>query len=263
MKNLTIRELTTTAELEEVFELEAFIWNRDDAVPPNQTITSVKNGGFVLGMFAEHRLIGFQYSFPGFNGTDVYLCSHTLVVHPDYQKQGLGEQLKQAQRKLAEAKGYETIQWTYDPLESVNAKLNLHKLDATSNVYIENAYGELHDDINAGMPTDRLVVSWSSRPVPRQQVSVEGAEAVYPVEERNSIPVPGTIRHAEAAVLLVPVPASIQQIKHVSQEAALTWRLVQRSVLPPLFAKGYSIVDYLPYGSHYAYVLTKERPDAD
>ncbi|MFC4735231.1 GNAT family N-acetyltransferase [Bacillus daqingensis] len=259
MKHVTIRELTTTAELEEVFELEAFIWNRDDAVPPNQTITSVKNGGFVLGMFDERRLIGFQYSFPGFNGTEVYLCSHTLVVHPDYQKQGLGEQLKQAQRTLAEAKGYQTIQWTYDPLESVNAKLNLHKLDATSREYIVNAYGELHDAINTGMPTDRLVVSWSSRPVKKQPVSIEDAETVYPIEERNGVPVPGTVRYTEADVLLVPVPSSIQQIKQLSHEAALTWRLVQRSVLPPLFANGYSIVDYLPYGSHYAYVVTKER----
>ena len=53
----------------------------------------------MLGAFLDEKLIGFQYSFPGFDGTCVYLCSHILAVDSAYRSMGIGAKLKHAQRQ--------------------------------------------------------------------------------------------------------------------------------------------------------------------
>ncbi|GIS67390.1 MAG: hypothetical protein CM1200mP6_04580 [Anaerolineaceae bacterium] len=52
------------------------------------------------------------------------------------------------------------VTWTFDPLQRVNAIFNLERLGATSQTYIKNAYGELDDDQNIGLTTDRVQVDW-------------------------------------------------------------------------------------------------------
>ena len=113
---LTIRSLTTTTELEDVRTLESRVWGEEEATPVHQTLTAVKNGGLVLGAFLDEKLIGFQYSFPGFDGNCVYLCSHILSVDPAYRSMGIGAKLKHAQRQESKKKGYSYIRCTYDPL---------------------------------------------------------------------------------------------------------------------------------------------------
>ena len=51
-----------------------------------------------------------------------------LGIHPDYQLKGIGKLLKDEQRKIAKEMGYKLITWTFDPLESRNAYLNVSKL---------------------------------------------------------------------------------------------------------------------------------------
>ena len=51
-----------------------------------------------------------------------------LGIHPDYQSMGIGKKLKEEQRKFAKEMGYDLITWTFDPLESRNAYLNVSKL---------------------------------------------------------------------------------------------------------------------------------------
>ncbi|UQX56505.1 hypothetical protein M5V91_13605 [Cytobacillus pseudoceanisediminis] len=99
LTSLAIKNLHTVKDLEAVYELETRIWSAEEAVPVNHTVATVKNGGFVLGAFLEEELIGFQYSFPGFDGTKVYLCSHSLGVHEEYRAFGIGEKLKHAQKR--------------------------------------------------------------------------------------------------------------------------------------------------------------------
>ena len=50
--------------------------------------------------------------------------------------------------------------WTYDPLESRNAYLNVHKLGAACRSYIRDYYGPMADGLNVGLPSDRLRVEW-------------------------------------------------------------------------------------------------------
>ena len=73
---------------------------------------------------------------------------------------GIGLQLKTAQREAVLAQGIELITWTYDPLESRNAYLNIQKLGAICKLYRRNEYGDMLDELNQGMPSDRFEVEW-------------------------------------------------------------------------------------------------------
>src|SRR5207245_196426 len=49
----------------------------------------------------------------------------------------------------------------FDPLEGVNASLNIAKLGAVTHKYYPNLYGSsMADGLNSGLPTDRFEVEW-------------------------------------------------------------------------------------------------------
>lgn len=154
--NITFRKLAEKTDLEKLEELESAVWSESSVVPSHMTLTLAKFGGLFLGAFDGDRMIGFLYSFPGYTDQELHLCSHMLGFLPEYRKQGLGVQMKWMQRSEALAEGYRRITWTYDPLETVNAYLNLVKLGGVVHRYIPNCYGELADDMNRGLPTDRF-----------------------------------------------------------------------------------------------------------
>ena len=107
------------------------------------------------------------YGFAGPRQDD-YLLSHLAAVHPDLQGRGLGLRLKQAQAEWARQRGFRRILWTFDPMQSANAKLNIGKLGAVSRRYLEDYYGELDDQLNRGVPTDRLELEWRLDPIERK-----------------------------------------------------------------------------------------------
>ena len=64
------------------------------------------------------------------------------------------------QREDALARGFELIEWTFDPLEIKNAYLNIEKLGAIARRYTVNQYGITSSPLQGGLPTDRLVAEW-------------------------------------------------------------------------------------------------------
>ncbi|PVE67239.1 GNAT family N-acetyltransferase [Priestia megaterium] len=268
---LTIRSLTTTTELEDVRALESRVWGEEEATPVHQTLTAVKNGGLVLGAFLNEKLIGFQYSFPGFDGTCVYLCSHILAVDPAYRSMGIGAKLKHAQRQESKKKGYSYISWTYDPLESANGYLNIGKLGAVCSTYIENCYGDMNDPLNADLPSDRFVVEWAStedtkraQPLytPDQIMDAsliqwtltdQGFPSVTDIDEK----------WLDHEVVTVAIPSAFQQMKEVSPSLALDWRMRTRRVFQTCFAKGFQVTNFMKYPESSApvhfYILTKKE----
>src|SRR3970282_1162763 len=87
-------------------------------------------------------------------------CSHMLAVLPEYRDQKIGYRLKLAQREAVHEQAVRLITWTYDPLESRNANLNINRLGGIVRTYKRNHYGEMQDGLNAGLPSDRLLVEW-------------------------------------------------------------------------------------------------------
>jgi predicted GNAT superfamily acetyltransferase len=120
----------------------------------------------VLGAFEGECLVAFIF---GFLGTDeaapgrpalarLKHCSHQLGVLPDYQNQGIGYRLKLAQRDFVLKQGVRLVTWTYDPLESRNARLNIAKFGAVRRTCLREPYGVMTGALNAGVPADRLQV---------------------------------------------------------------------------------------------------------
>ena len=275
---IEIRSLKTLDELEKVQELDRLIWGMNESVPTHQTLTAVKNGGMVIGAYSGDRLIGFQYSFAGFNGEEVYLCSHMLGIHPDYRHLGIGERLKKAQRMEAIKLGYRQITWTYDPLESVNAYLNIGKLGAIVSTYIPNAYGEMNDPLNYGLASDRFLAEWwiqdqsfaSTEEKKMDQVGDFKANLVIDWQyNANGIPLPLDVDRSfdmDKSIVFVPIPDQFQEMKKKDQQIAIEWRMKTRDAFMHYFSKGWIVSGFIKNNEEqmgkekgiHLYVLTRK-----
>ena len=102
---ITYKTLTTLEDIQRTQQLERDVWDMSP-IPTHQTLTAIKNGGIMIGAFHQEHLIGFLYSFPGFQNDKPYLCSHMMGILPEYQSKGIGEQLKRIQRQQALNQGY-------------------------------------------------------------------------------------------------------------------------------------------------------------
>ncbi len=275
-EKLQIRLLQNVDEIAAIQQLEKDIWNMDP-IPVHQTYTAAKNGGIILGLYDGERLVGFNYGFPGYKYGRSYLCSHMMGILHDYQGQGWGERLKWEQRRHALKRGYTYIQWTYDPLESVNAYLNLHKLGAVSSTYIPDCYGEMKDELNRGLPTDRFQVEWwiesehiANNPrdsrewtmavtliepivAKKEDAVLKPASASFTDSDQRIPALPdfgiADIRTriascaAEEKPCTIPIPVGFQTLKKTDPELALEWRLKTRTLFQECFAQGYEATD--------------------
>ncbi|GGA18999.1 GNAT family N-acetyltransferase [Psychrobacillus lasiicapitis] len=247
MNQLTMRVLKTVDEMQLVRQLEEIVWGME-SIPVHQTLTAVKNGGLIIGAFDEEKLVGFSYGFAGYQNNEAYLCSHMLGIHPDYQLQGIGKKLKEKQLVVAKEMGYKLITWTFDPLESRNAYLNVTKLYGIVDTYIENCYGEMTGGINAGLPTDRLQIEWwiTSDRVEKKwmpsNVIFDNPFQTALSEQNLPILVEPDLFDLTSQGYEVPIPQQFQEMKKISPETAIQWRLQIRKIMQGLFSKGYALV---------------------
>lgn len=162
MDKIVIRRCEGLDEMRACVQLQKEVWIFTDAelVPLRMFVVGEKIGGQVIGGFESKTLVGFAFSIPGVRGGHSYLHSHMLAVHKDYRNVGLGRRLKLFQREDALQRGFELIEWTFDPLEIKNAYLNIEKLGAIARRYNVNQYGITSSPLQGGLPTDRLVAEW-------------------------------------------------------------------------------------------------------
>lgn len=150
---MTIRELTSPAEFVGCLDLqrEGFGWNELELMPLRFFVVSRHIGGLVLGAFDNGRLVGFLSAIPGIRNGTSYWHSHMLAVTSSQRDTGIGTQLKLAQKDAALRRGIRLIEWTFDPLVSRNAYLNIEKLG----VIVRRYYAEFYGD-----GSDRLIAEW-------------------------------------------------------------------------------------------------------
>ncbi len=274
----TIRDLQTYNEMVALRHLQQEIWGFAEpgaGLYPPILLTMSKNGGVVLGVFEEEseRLIGFLVGFLGREpGGPFKLCSQVMGIHPDWQGQGIGEQLKQVQRERTVAQGLSLITWTYDPLEAPNAYLNLHKLRAISRTYWRDIYGADFGALNAGLPSDRLVVEWwlsSERLDEEAELDWDLLDEAPPIFETTGREPTRHIVRANLALsaetLQLEIPATIHPVKAANMELALDWRLKVRKAFETYFDKGYVVTDFVSFAERgerrNRYLLQKSTPD--
>lgn len=159
---ITIRKCDSMEELHACVALQKEVWNFADVdlVPLRMFVVSRKIGGQIIGAFDGKELVGFAFSIPGTRSGHSYLHSHMLAVRASWRNYGLGRRLKLAQRDDALQRGFDLMEWTFDPLEIKNAHLNLARLGAIARRYSVNHYGYSSSPLQGGLPTDRLVAEW-------------------------------------------------------------------------------------------------------
>ena len=160
---MTVRALTGRHEFADAVNLQRMIWGWEDLdiLPVRFFVVASDIGGQVLGAFDDNFLCGFCVAIPGVRAAQrPYLHSHMLGVLPEYRDSGAGRMLKLAQREDALARGFDLVEWTFDPLEIKNAYFNVEKLGAIIRRYLPNHYGITTSRLQGGLPTDRCVAEW-------------------------------------------------------------------------------------------------------
>jgi len=277
MPDWTIHLLETPAELAAVETLQSVVWPGPDIeiVPKDIMLAAVHNGGLAIGALVEQTLVGAVFGFPGFyptpDGPRLKHCSHLLAVLPDWRNKGVGFALKRAQWQMVRKQGIDRITWTYEPLLSRNAHLNIARLGAVSNTYLRSEYGEMRDALNAGLPSDRFQVDWwlntkrverrlshRSRPMLNLDHYLSAGATLF-----AALPDPDTgprpleqIPALSGSLLLVEIPPDFLALKANDLALARDWRFYGREIFEEAFAAGYYVTDFVHEQDRSFYVLT-------
>jgi predicted GNAT superfamily acetyltransferase len=288
-----VRKLDDNAALRAAAELFADVWRPVEPVPFELLRAMRHSGTYVGGAYRGTELVG---AAAGLLADDGSLHSHILAVRPAARGRRVGFAVKLHQRSWALERGITTVTWTFDPLVRRNAQLNLVTLAARAEGYLEDFYGAMGDDLNAGAPSDRLLVSW---PLTEADVAAaaEGARRFAPEPDAQTVlllsegaagepataatpdqqvPPAGPAEHGSPAGqggplgsiprpapgrpplrLAVGTPADITTLRARRPELAAAWRYAQRETLGSALAAGYRITGLTRSGR---YLLEADRP---
>jgi predicted GNAT superfamily acetyltransferase len=249
LAGVQIRELANLDELQAVFRLYDEIWGPDLRDPPvnSQLLRAFsKTGNYVTGAFDGQQLVGACVGFFG-APAEAALHSHIAGVSGAAQGRSVGFALKVHQRAWCLLHGVTAVAWTYDPLIRRNAYFNLVKLGARPEQYLADFYGGMQDAINAGAPSDRLLVRWDleqpavaaaclgdATGADAQAELAAGAEIALGTSATGA-PQVGSYRSTR---LLVAVPDDVETLRLSQPGVAADWRLAVREVLGGLLADG-------------------------
>jgi len=221
---IRIEALTELEQFDRCVELQNEVWSYDLSGMMTQKVFLLASqiGGQVLGAFDGETLVGYAMSLPAVRNGHAYLHSHHLAVLPAWRNAGVGRRLKLAQREDALARGFELMEWTFDPLEIKNSHLNFAKLGAISRRYKRNFYGASSSPLHGGLPTDRIYAEWWLKSDRVTRV-LAGEAPVMDVTER--VEVPATISEWKASDEDRPKAREVQENNAAALEEAFARRL--------------------------------------
>lgn len=276
MNPIMIRSLERHEEFEECVRVQEAIWGRDfsERVPTAILKVSARLGGVIMGAFADDdRMVGFVFGITGMEDGRPVHWSDMLAVLPSHRGRGIGRRLKEKQREHLMALGVERVYWTFDPLEALNAHLNLMRLGGWSDEYVEAMYGASDSPLHSGIGTDRLVVTWDlTSPDVASLLSPRATDFSIPFPELEDAPMaveggfssdvlePSTPRlELRSTVLLLAVPSDIQGLKEAYPNTARRWRETTRQAFQAYLSKGWVVRGGLfsPDGNLFRYILIR------
>ena len=277
MPSPVIRVLESPEDMSAVESLQRVVWpgSETDVVPSHLLIAAVHNGGIVVGAFVEDQLVGFVFGLPGIeftpDGPRPKHYSHMMGIHPSQRDVGIGFSLKRAQWQMVRHQGLDHITWTYDPLLSRNAYLNIAKLGAVCNTYRRSEYGDMRDGLNAGLPSDRFLVDWwintrrvdrrlskrARRPLRLDDFSKAELQPLYTLDRRvDSLPRPPEhFAPLSGNLTLAEIPVDFGILKDTDFSLARDWRFFSRELFETAFGAGYIVTDFIYDQARSFYVL--------
>ena len=208
---VVIRECVSVDDFQQCIELERAVWKDDDIgiMPIRLYMISKACKAPTIGAFDQSgRLVGFVHTLLALIGRNVVYHSHLAAVIEGLRHKDIGYKMKLAQRDFAIQAGIPLIIWTFDPLQSRNAHLNINKLGAIIRRYEENYYSEgLSTVFDSGVPSDRIFAEWWVRS-PYVESAIAGNRSQIPGEVSSVI-----------------IPDDINAVRARSIEDHLKWRL--------------------------------------
>lgn len=265
--------------------IQRIAWSMTDIeiIPAHALHAMQDSGAVLLGAFDGDRVVGFNF---GVLGTEenpqrvdqvaaarLKMYSVITGVLPEYRSHDVGYHLKMAQRDFALRIGIRLITWTYDPLESLNARFNIGKLGAVCRHYRRHFHGDM-TGINTGLQTDRFEVEWWVtqnrvaaragklwRPLRLEALLAGGALLVNEATFTNGgLPVPpANYVSRPSNLMLVEIPADFQAIKRTDFDLAARWRMRTRDIFENMFDSGFIVTDFVAHedanGNQHSYYL--------
>ncbi len=276
MTDLVIRHLRGMPEFELAVAFQEEVWGAgfSERVPRSLMKVTQRLGGVVACAFdAGGGMVGFVYGITGVEAGRLVHWSDILAVSPSLRDSGVGRRLKAFQREAVLELGVTRMYWTFDPLESRNAYLNLSRLGAVVREYAPDMYGVSDSPLHRGLGTDRFVAMWELD-TPRVQTRMAGARGPgldelldFPVAFKviqdprgEGLPDPEMpddgiwIQGREAGGLRVPIPPDIQSLRDRDPALAARWREATRCILHRAALDGWEVRE-LVRGPELSYYL--------
>jgi len=254
MSRAEVRLLKNVDEYRQCELVQTHVWGAPGVT--REVITAAqKFGGAVIGTLIEAKVVGFIFAFLAqYHGRLVH-WSHMMAVEAKHRDRGFGFKMKLVHRQIALARGLKSICWTFDPLQSRNARLNISRLGAVAEEYLPDCYGRFPSLLEKGLPSDRWVANWriaTARVAARLRGETPPFDAALPRVNETRLNAQGfpqnrTIRLDLAhRRLLVETPAQTDAMRSQAMPLARRWRLEARRIFQHYLSAGYRAEDFFP-----------------
>ena len=270
-----IRPFASSRDYRKCVELQEETWGAGFSERVSPAILQVSQilGGVAAGAYDESgELMGFVFGMTGLRGGTVVHWSDMLAVRRSARDGGLGRRLKEYQRSELLDRGIDTMYWTFDPLQSRNAHLNITRLGAVVREYRINMYGQSDSPLHRGIGTDRFVALWlmESQRVRRR---LEGASPT-PRPDAPSALDAGTVADGDLPApgspdlslgtdaIRVSIPTEVGSLMRRDMALAVAWREATRAVFAHYLPDRYEVTGFERGEPASTYVLTRRRQHA-
>jgi predicted GNAT superfamily acetyltransferase len=154
------------------------------------------------------------------------------------------------------AMGLDLVEWTFDPLQALNAHLNFRRLGVVVREYEENIYGESSSPLHRGSPTDRLVAEWWVAS-PHVTARLEQPASLGALDGCDIVPVNVTRPHERwrscvscdldrrERVVGIEIPTGFTDMLAHEPALAREWRFAAREMFTRYLTRGYTAVDFV------------------
>jgi predicted GNAT superfamily acetyltransferase len=254
MPRVEVRELKNLEECRQCERIQALTWGAT-GVTCEAMIAAAKYGGVLIGTLIEGKVVGFIFAFLAQYHGHLAHWSHMMAVEPKYRDQGFGFKMKMVHRRVALDRGIKSICWTFDPLQSRNARLNITRLGAMAEEYVPDCYGRFPSLLEKGLPSDRWVTNWrisTARVEKRLRGEFPAFDPALPQVNGTRMNALGFPQNCairldlSARRLLVETPTQTDAMRTKAMPLARRWRLDARRIFQNYLAKGYRVEDFFP-----------------
>lgn len=267
-RRLTLRHLRSDDDYARCEDLQRATWGQDFPQIASATMMKIsqKVGGLSGGAFDDAgNLLGLIFGISGMRNGEPAHWSHITAVAPSLRGLGLGRHLKAFQRRFLLEIGVEKVYWTYDPLESRNAHLNLNRLGAEPVEYHEDFYGDGADNaLHRGLGTDRFIVEWRLASPEVEEALHHGPRAresptapLVNADDEGTPRITAPDSPPDAAEIRIEVPLDVQTVKDARPELAIAWRRATRWAFQGYMSRGYRVQAFQRQAGRGFYLLRR------